>query len=79
MGRQYSEDPRKRGNNTQYVYGVDTVAKKIWKTDGNSLTCISDVTVQEFLNNNITLGERETTPTLGVRNVKLVTILTKEM
>jgi hypothetical protein len=52
------------------VYGVDTVAKKIWKTDGSSLICISDVKVQEFLNNNITLGERETTPTLGIRNVK---------
>lgn len=62
--------PGKRGNNTQYVYGVDTIAKKIWKTDGSSLICISDVKVQEFLNNNITLGERETTPTLGIRNVK---------
>ena len=62
--------PGKRGDSTQYVYGVDTVAKKIWKTDGSSLTCISDVKVQEFLNNNITLGERETTPILGVRNVK---------
>lgn len=62
--------PGKRGDSTQYVYGVDTVAKKIWKTDGNSLTCISDVKVQEFLNNNITLGERETIPILGIRNVK---------
>lgn len=62
--------PGKRGDSTQYVYGVDTVAKKIWKTDGSSLTCISDVKVQEFLNNNITLGERETTPILGIRNVK---------
>lgn len=62
--------PGKRGDSTQYVYGVDTVAKKIWKTDGSSLICISDVKVQEFLNNNITLGERETTPTLGIRNVK---------
>lgn len=62
--------PGKRGDSTQYVYGVDTVAKKIWKTDGSSLTCISDVKVQEFLNNNITLGERETIPILGIRNVK---------
>lgn len=62
--------PGKRGDSTQYVYGVDTIAKKIWKTDGSSLICISDAKVQEFLNNNITLGERETTPTLGVRNVK---------
>lgn len=53
-----------------YVYGVDTVAKKIWRTDGQRLVCISDQRVQEFLNNNITLGERELTPKLGIRNVK---------
>ena len=52
------------------VYGVDTVAKKIWFTNGSALECISDMRVQEFLNNNITLGERELTPKLGIRNVK---------
>lgn len=62
--------PGKNGNSGQYVYGVDTVAKKIWRTDGNSLECISDFRVQEFLNNNITLGERELTPKIGIRNVK---------
>lgn len=64
--------PGKTGDSAQYVYGVDTVAKKIWRTDGNSLICISDFRVQEFLNNNITLGERELTPKLGIRNVKTV-------
>jgi hypothetical protein len=54
------------------VYGVDTVAKKIWRTDGQRLECISDLKVQEFLNNNITLGERELTPKIGIRNVKTV-------
>jgi hypothetical protein len=58
------------GDSPTYVYGVDTVAKKIWRTDGNQLICISDFKVQEFLNNNISLGERELTPILGVRNVK---------
>ena len=53
-----------------FVYGVDTVAKKIWRTDGNSLQLISDLKVQEFLNNNITLSEREITPIMGIRNVK---------
>jgi hypothetical protein len=62
--------PGKAGNAKQYIYGVDTVAKKIWRTDGQSLECISDMKVQEFLNNNITLGERELTPILGIRNVK---------
>ena len=55
-----------------YVYGVDTVAKKIWRTNGSSIECISDFKVQEFLNNNITLSERENTPILGIRNVKTV-------
>lgn len=64
--------PGKRGDSIQYVYGVDTVAKKIWQTDGRTLVCISDFKVQEFLNNNITLGERELTPKLGIRNVKTV-------
>ena len=62
--------PGKAGNAQQYIYGVDTVAKKIWRTDGQSLECISDMKVQEFLNNNVTLGERENTPILGIRNVK---------
>jgi len=62
--------PGKTGNSKQYIYGVDTVAKKIWRTDGQILECISDFKVQEFLNKNITLGERELTPILGIRNVK---------
>lgn len=70
-GSQWAESILKvPGTGTQYVYGVDTVAKKIWRTDGNTLECISDFKVQEFLNNNITLGERELTPKIGIRNVK---------
>lgn len=76
FGSQWPESvlkvPGKTGDSAQYVYGVDTVAKKIWRTDGNTLTCISDFRVQEFLNNNITLGERELTPKIGIRNVKTV-------
>lgn len=52
------------------VFGVDTVAKKIWQISGGNIKCISDFKVSEFLNNNITLGERENTPIIGVRNVK---------
>ena len=74
FGSQWPESvlkvPGKTGDSPQYVYGVDTVAKKIWRTDGNTLECISDFKVQEFLNNNITLGERELTPKIGIRNVK---------
>ena len=52
------------------VFGVDTVAKKIWRVQNSSFQILSNVTVQEFLNRNITLGERELTPILGIRNVK---------
>ena len=52
------------------VYGVDTIGKKIWRTNGNEFECISDFRVQEFLNNNISLSERELEPIIGVRNVK---------
>lgn len=52
-----------------YVYGVDTVAKKIWRTNGNSFEVISDFKIQQFLNRNITLKERDKTPLIGVRNV----------
>lgn len=59
------------------VYGIDTVAKKIWKVqiEGSlnpqfQLTVISDFKVQRFLNENISLTEHETTPILGIRNVK---------
>lgn len=52
------------------VYGVDTVAKKIWFTNGSEIVCISDMKVGEFLNNNITLSERELEPILGLKNVK---------
>lgn len=52
------------------IYGVDTVAKKIWRVREGKFELISDFKVQEFLNQNITLSERELTPTLGIRNVK---------
>lgn len=53
-----------------YVYGVDTVGRKIWRTNGKQFEVISDFKIQEFLNENITLSEREMTPIIGVRNVK---------
>ena len=54
------------------VYGVDTVAKKIWRVKEGQIELISDMRVQEFLNQNISLSERELTPIIGVRNVKTV-------
>ena len=52
------------------IYGVDTIGKKIWRTNGENFECISDFRVQEFLNKNISLSERELEPIIGVRNVK---------
>ena len=52
------------------IYGVDTVAKKIWRVKEGQIELISDFKVQEFLNQNISLSERELTPIIGVRNVK---------
>lgn len=74
LGSQWPESilktPGNFGDGVCYIYGVDTVSKKIWRTNGVSVECISDTRVQEFLNNNISLGEREKTPIIGIRNVK---------
>ena len=53
-----------------YVYGVDTVGKKIWRTNGSQFEVISDFRIQKFLNDNISLTERELEPIIGIRNVK---------
>lgn len=52
------------------IYGVDTHAKKIWRFSQNGLESLSDFKFQQFLNNNITLLENETTPYVGIRNIK---------
>lgn len=52
------------------IYGVDTIAKKIWRLSSDGFKCISDNAVQSFLNQNITLTERELEPIIGIRNVK---------
>lgn len=55
------------------VYGIDTVAKKLWRATANGVELLSEnYLMQEFVNNNITLGERELIPIIGIRNVKTV-------
>lgn len=39
------------------VYGVDTIAKKIWRTNGSNLEFISDHYITKFLNDHIQLSE----------------------
>ena len=53
-----------------YVYGVDTNAKKIWRVKGQQIEILSDFKVNKFLIDNISLGERELYPTIGLRDVK---------
>lgn len=67
FGTQWSESVIKT---PYYIYGVDTVGKKIWRTNGQNFETISDFKLQKFLNENITLSESEKTPTIGLRNVK---------
>ena len=54
----------------QFIYGVDTNAKKIWRCSGGQFEVISDHKIGEFLNNNISLTEKEITPIMAIRNVK---------
>ncbi len=58
------------GETSIAIFGIDTYAKKIWMYSGGALTILSSLYVQEFLNKNITLSERDKDPILGIRNVK---------
>lgn len=52
------------------VYGVDTVAKKIWRTTGENLEFISDHKISKFLNDFIDLSEYDFNEYAGHINVK---------
>lgn len=52
------------------IYGVDTYAKKIWRYNVNGFQLISDMKVQRFLNDNISLKESDKYPTIALKNVK---------
>ena len=53
------------------IYGVDTHAKKIWRfTDANGFETISDMKIQRFLNDNISLSESDKYPIIALKNVK---------
>ena len=45
------------------------MAKKIWRTNGETFEVISDFKIQRYLNDNITLKEREKTPIIGIPRV----------
>lgn len=52
------------------TYGVDTVARKIWRTDGTRIDHISDHKVSKFLNDWINLSEYDFNEYQGHINVK---------
>ena len=52
------------------IYGVDSVAKKIWSIANNQFKIISDFKVQKFLIDNLDMSEFVTKPYLGHRNIK---------
>ena len=56
---------------TSYVYGVDLEAKKIWRTNGSEFEVISDFKIQKFLNDNISLSERDKYVDLTSINIKV--------
>lgn len=52
------------------IYGLDTIAKKIWVYKGHQIELLSDDRMQKFLNDNITISDTDVTPIIGIRNVK---------
>jgi len=55
---------------SRYIYGIDTVGKKIWRTNGETFENISDIKVQRFLNEKIKLRESDKDRTVNVNFIK---------
>lgn len=55
---------------SRFIYGIDTVAKKIWRTNGETIELISDLKIQKFLNDNINLRESDRDNTIYVHSIK---------
>lgn len=51
------------------IYGIDTVAKKIWHV-GTQFECISDFKISKFLRDYLQISEQETKPDLTSLNIK---------
>lgn len=54
----------------QGIFGVDSVAKKIWQIQGTEVTVISDMKVQKFLNDFLEMSEFIFRPYVGHINIK---------
>lgn len=55
---------------SRYIYGIDTVAKKIWRTNGENFELISDLKIQKFLNDKINLSSGDNFSNIGSDFVK---------
>jgi len=55
---------------SKFIYGIDTVAKKIWRTNGQQFEVISDLKIQKFLNDHINLKESDYDNSINVNFVK---------
>lgn len=54
-----------------YIYGIDTEGKKIWRTNGKEFEILSDFKVQKFLNEFIDLSESDKYIDILNKNVKV--------
>lgn len=52
------------------IYGVDSVAKVIWRIQGNEVKVISDMKVEKFLIDNLDMSEFNFRPYIGHINIK---------
>ena len=52
------------------IYGIDSVAKVIWKIEGTSVKVISDMKVEKFLIDNLDMSEFNLIPYIGHINIK---------
>lgn len=53
-----------------YIYGLDTIAKKIWRTDGEKFELISNLKIQKFLNDSIQLKTVDRKISPGTHSIK---------
>ena len=52
------------------IYGVDSVAKVIWKIEGTNVKVVSDMKVEKFLIDNLDMSEFNFRPYIGHINIK---------
>jgi hypothetical protein len=54
----------------RFIYGIDTVGKKIWRTNGGKVETFSDLKIQRFLNDNIKIAKSDSISINSIQFVK---------